>query len=68
MGNPVIQSNLCTAAILGTSKKWPLSTGGRYSEVYKNGKKILKILVLRTLISDDTFVCKPDYFHSVIKA
>jgi hypothetical protein len=31
-----IQSNLSTAATLGTLKKWPLSTGGRYLEVPKN--------------------------------
>jgi hypothetical protein len=28
-----VQSNLCTAATLGTPKKWPLFRGGRYSEV-----------------------------------
>jgi hypothetical protein len=30
-----IQSNLCTTATLGDTKKWPLFRGGRYSEVSK---------------------------------
>jgi len=43
-----VQSNLCTAATLGTQKLWPLLTGGRYSEVplcYKQGKREHKIVV-----------------------